>query len=109
MQDATVDYHRVGLISYPIDFMPNIGPVAALPGLFLGTNFCSGGFGHHPMAGQLIAEYIVDGQTSFDGGDFNPDRFADYDTENFLATQMSHEDMVEAHAAHAKGFVRKRH
>ena len=27
------------------------------------------------MAGQLVAEYIVDGQASFDGSDFDPDRF----------------------------------
>lgn len=109
MESATIDYHRVGLISYPIDFMPNIGSVAVLPGLFLGTNFCSGGFGHHPMAGQLIAELIVDGQTSFDGSDFDPDRFVDFDTEDYLAQRVTHHDMVEAHAEKTKGFVRKRH
>ena len=107
MQNATIDYHRVGLVSYPIDFMPNIGPVAALPGLFLGTNFCSGGFGHHPMAGKLIAEYIVDGQTSYDGADFDPDRFADFDTEEFLNRDVSHSEMVDAHAATGKVVIRK--
>jgi glycine/D-amino acid oxidase-like deaminating enzyme len=109
MEDASIDYHRVGLVSYPIDFMPNVGPVAALPGLFLGTNFCSGGFGHHPMAGQLIAEYIVDGQTSFDGSDFDPDRFKDFDTVSYLAQTVSHHEMVETCAERTTGFVRKRH
>ena len=109
MENASIDYHRVGLVSYPIDFMPNVGPVAALPGLFLGTNFCSGGFGHHPMAGQLIAEYIVDGQTSFDGSDFDPDRFKDFDTVSYLAQTVSHHEMVETCAERTRGFVRKRH
>ena len=45
VEDNRIDAHRVGLVSYPADFMPNIGPVEALPGLYLGTNFCSGGFG----------------------------------------------------------------
>ena len=109
MQDAEIDYHRVGLVSYPIDFLPNIGPVAALPGLFLGTNFCSGGFGHHPMAGRLLAEYILDGQTTFNGSEFDPDRFKDFDTRGYLAQDITHRDMVEAHAKTSKGFVRKKH
>ena len=109
MQNAEIAYHRVGLVSYPIDFLPNIGPIAALPGLFLGTNFCSGGFGHHPMAGQLIAEYIADGQTTFDGSDFAPDRFKDVDKQKYLEQDITHRDMVEAHATQTKGFVRKKH
>lgn len=109
MQNAQIDYHRVGLVSYPIDFLPNIGPVASLPGLFLGTNFCSGGFGHTPMAGLLIAEYILDGQTSFDGSDFAPDRFKDFDTTAYLTQTISHHDMIEAQAARSQGFVRKKH
>ena len=109
IQNAKIDYHRVGLVSYSIDFLPNIGPVAALPGLYLGTNFCSGGFGHTPMAGLLLAEYILDGQTTFDGSDFDPDRFKDFDTRGYLAQDITHHDMVEAHATQTKGFVRKKH
>ena len=41
--------HRIGLISLTADGQPNIGPLAALPGLYLGTNFCSGGFGYHAV------------------------------------------------------------
>ncbi len=109
MQGAEIDYHRVGLVSYPIDFLPNVGPVAALPGLFLGTNFCSGGFGHHPMAGRLLAEYILDGQTTFDGSDFDPDRFVDFDASGHLAQDITYYDMIEAHAKKSRGFVRKKH
>ena len=109
MHDAEIDYHRVGLVSYPIDFLPNIGPIAALPGLYLGTNFCSGGFGHTPMAGRLLAEYIIDGQTTFDGSDFAPDRFADFDTKTYLTQDITYNDMIETHAAQSRGFVRKKH
>ena len=109
MVDAEFDYHRVGLVSYPIDFVPNIGPVAALPGLYLGTNFCSGGFGHHPMAGLLLSEYIVDGQTRIDASIFSPDRFKDFNTQAYLAQKITHHAMVDAHTVRNKGVVRKRH
>ena len=109
IQNAGIADHRIGLVSYPIDFLPNIGPVDALPGLFLCTNFCSGGFGHHPMAGLLIAEYIVEGQTSFDGSDFAPDRFKDFDTRSYLNQNITHHQMVAAHAERTRGFVRKKH
>ena len=77
--------HRVGLISMTADSMPNVGPVARLPGLFLASNFNSGGFGHHAFAALLLKEFIVDGQTQLDAGEFSPDRFSDFDTESFLA------------------------
>lgn len=118
LRDIEFDYHRVGLVSYPIDFVPNIGPVAALPGLYLATHFCSGGFGYHPVAGLLIAEYIVDGQTRIDASDFSPDRFKTFDTESYLEQDITHHAMVDAHASRAhgwrstgipQGFVRKRH
>ena len=109
MKDAGFDYHRVGLISYPIDLVPNIGPVDALPGLYLGTNFCSGGFGYHPVAGLLLSEYIVDGQTQIDVSSFSPDRFKDFDTEAYLEQEISQREMIDTHAARNKEVVRKRH
>ena len=109
MDDAEFDYHRVGVVSYTIDFVPNIGPVAALPGLYLGTHFCSGGFGYHPVAGRLLAEYIIDGSTSIDASEFSPDRFRGFDTQGYLEKEVSHGAMVDAHAVKTTGFVRKRH
>jgi len=109
MDGAEFDHHRVGLVSYPIDFKPNIGPVAALPGLYLGTHFCSGGFGYHPVAGLLLAQHIVNGKTGFDASEFSPDRFNGMDTLEYLKQEVPYSDMVEAHAANTVGFVRKRH
>lgn len=104
-----IDAHRVGLISYPADFVPNIGPVEGLPGLLLGTNFCSGGFGWHPVAGLLLSEYILDGQTRIDADIFSPGRFKDFDTETFLEEDTTCHEMIAAHAARNQSVVRKRH
>ncbi len=109
MDHAEFDYHRVGLVSYPIDFVPNIGPVSALPGLFLGTHFCSGGFGYHPVAGRFLAEFIIDGRTSIDASEFSPDRFSDFDTPDYLNQDINFSAMIETHGAKTTGFVRKRH
>ncbi len=84
--------HRIGLISMTVDTLPNIGPVAALPGLFLGCNFNSGGFGYHAVAGLLLAEFIADGQTCIDVAEFSPDRFKDIDVEAFLATDLGYKE-----------------
>ena len=109
MQGAEFDYQRVGLVSYSIDFQPNIGPVSALPGLFLATNFHSGGFGHHPAAGLFLAEFIVDGQTRIDVARFSPDRFKEFDAEGYLAREITHREMVAAHTARLGLPVRKHH
>ena len=109
MQQTRIDYHRVGLVSYAIDFQPNVGPVAALPGLYLGTNFHSGGFGHHPAAGLSLAEFIVDGQTRIELAAFSPDRFADFDTQAYLQRDISHHEMEEYWATQSQRPVSKRH
>ena len=109
MQQTRIDYHRVGLVSYAIDFQPNVGPVAALPGLYLATNFHSGGFGHHPAAGLFLAEFIVDGQTRIDLAAFSPDRFADFDTQAYLHRDISHHEMEEYWAIQSQRPVSKHH
>ena len=84
--------HRVGLISMTADRLPNIGPVAALPGLFLGCNFNSGGFGYHAVAGLLLAEFIVEGQTRIDVTEFSPDRFKGMDVDAYLEADLGYKD-----------------
>ena len=87
--------HRIGLISMTADTLPNIGPVSALPGLYLGCNFNSGGFGYHAVAGLLLAEFIVDGQTRIDVAEFSPERYKDIDVDAFLATDLSYKDLPD--------------
>ena len=93
LQTVDFDYHRVGLVSYSVDFQPNIGPVEALPGLYLASNFNSGGFGYHPVAGLLLAEFIVDGKTRVDASEFSPDRFKDFDTRAYLEREITYGEM----------------
>ena len=90
MEGIELVEHRVGLISMTLDRLPNIGPVAALPGLLLGTNFNSGGFGYHAVAGLLLTEFILEGRTRIDVTEFSPDRFADVDTKAFLEEERTY-------------------
>lgn len=66
---------HVGLISFSADGEPILGPVAAVPGLYVGLAFHSGGFSYNPVAGQLLAEFVSEGRTSIDVSAFSPNRF----------------------------------
>ena len=90
---AEWDYHTVGLISLAYDVKPVIGPVPGVDGLFVGAHFHSGGFAYNPVSGLLIAEHVVDGETSIDSEMYSPARFGTVDTDAFLAAPMMHDDM----------------
>jgi len=92
MDGVELEQHRIGLISMTADTLPNIGPVASLPGLFLGCNFNSGGFGYHAVAGLLLSEFIVDGQTRIDVSEFSPDRFKGIDVDAYLAADVKYKE-----------------
>ena len=93
IEDAVWDYHTVGLISITRDATPVIGPVPGISGLFVGSNFHSGGFAYNPVAGQLIAEHVVDGETSIDSKRYLPERFKGFDTESYLQNNFTIEGM----------------
>ena len=93
------DYHTVGLISFAADVKPVIGPVPGVENLYVGTNFHSGGFAYNPVAGQLLAEYVVDGETSINVDIFSPNRFKGMDTEEFLSRSIRHDDISWQHHA----------
>jgi sarcosine oxidase subunit beta len=86
---------RVGLICFSMDGEPVLGPIARLPGLFIGAAFHSGGFAYNPVAGMLLAEFVVDGQTSIDVRAFSPDRFDPTATATYLATTLAQKDVVK--------------
>lgn len=79
---------HVGLITFASDGEPILGPIARLPGLFVGVAFHSGGFAYNPVAGMLLAEYIADGTTSIDVSAFSPDRFDPQEAAAYLATDV---------------------
>ena len=93
IEKAVWDYHTVGLISITRDATPVIGPIPGITGLFVGSNFHSGGFAYNPIAGQLIAEHVVDGETSIETKRYLPERFKGFDTKSYLQNSMTIEDM----------------
>ena len=93
LEGAEWDYHTVGLISLAYDVKPVIGPVPGVDGLFVGAHFHSGGFAYNPASGLLIAEHVVDGETSIDSEMYSPARFGSVDTDAFLTAPIMHDDM----------------
>jgi glycine/D-amino acid oxidase-like deaminating enzyme len=93
LEGAEWDYHTVGLVSLAYDVNPVIGPVPGVDGLYVGTNFHSGGFAYNPVSGLLLAEHMVDGGTRFDTTAYSPSRFDGFDTEAFLSEPIMHSAM----------------
>jgi len=85
---------KVGLIAFALDGEPILGPVAQLPGLYLGCAFHSGGFAYNPAAGLLLAEFVADGRTQIDVSAFSPDRFAPGEVAEYLTTTVAQEAAV---------------
>lgn len=85
---------KVGLIAFALDGEPILGPLAPLPGLYLGCAFHSGGFAYNPAAGLLLAEFVADGRTQIDVSAFSPDRFAPGEVADYLATTVAQEAAV---------------
>lgn len=83
---------KVGLITFSLDGEPILGPVAELPGFYVGVAFHSGGFAYNPVAGFLLAEFVADGRTSIDVSAFSPDRFTATDAESYLGTPLAQRD-----------------
>lgn len=79
---------EVGLICFSMDGEPVVGPVSAVPGLFVGTAFHSGGFSYNPAVGWLLAEWVHEGHPSLDLAAFSPDRFPAAASADYLATTV---------------------
>mgnify|MGYP000133969538 FL=1 len=93
IKDKKWDYHTVGLISVTADATPVIGPVPKLEGLYLCSNFHSGGFAYNPVAGLLVTEHILYGKTSIDSDTYLPSRFNDFETKSYLDKTHNLEDL----------------
>jgi dimethylglycine dehydrogenase len=78
----------IGLVCFSMDGEPILGPLAALPGLFVAGAFHSGGFSYNTAAGVLLAEMIVDGGASIDVSSFSPDRFDRQAAREYLAQRV---------------------
>jgi len=94
LKDAVWESEKVGLISFSMDGEPILGPVKAVPGLFVGLAFHSGGFSYNPAAGFLLAEYVSEGRTSIDVAAFSPDRYSKAMAAEHLGTTVAQKDAV---------------
>lgn len=65
-----------GLIDVMPDALPVVGPVAAIPGLYMATGFSGHGFGIGPGAGRLAAELVCGEKPCVDPSAFRLERFA---------------------------------
>ena len=88
LANTSWETEKVGLITFSMDGEPILGPVAKLPGFYIGTAFHSGGFAYNPVAGLLLAEFVVDGQPHIDVSPFSPDRFDSQNVDAYLATTV---------------------
>jgi glycine/D-amino acid oxidase-like deaminating enzyme len=94
LTEAAWEEERVGLLTFSMDGEPVLGPVAALPGLYLGVAFHSGGFAYNPVVGELLAELVLDGRTRLNIDAFSPDRFPTVDVEAYLAATVTQRNLV---------------
>jgi len=79
LEQAEVNPHRAwaGLYEMTPDHHPVLGPVAAIPGLYLANGFSGHGIMHSPATGRILADLILKGTTDLiDAEPLNIDRFA---------------------------------
>jgi sarcosine oxidase subunit beta len=79
LEHAEVNPHRAwaGLYEMTPDHHPVLGPVAAIPGLYLANGFSGHGIMHSPATGRILADLILKGTTDLiDAEPLNIDRFA---------------------------------
>ncbi len=77
-----------------MDGEPILGPVEKFPGLHMAVAFHSGGFAYNPVAGFLMAQYVMDGRTSIDVSTFSPNRFDPLAVDAHLATTVAQKNAL---------------
>jgi glycine/D-amino acid oxidase-like deaminating enzyme len=76
LRDATVREHRGGLFTMTSDGHFLAGPVEGVRGFWALTGCNGSGFSFAPALGQVMAEWIVDGEPSIDLTEFAPARMS---------------------------------
>jgi sarcosine oxidase subunit beta len=64
LEEATVEHAWVGLYEMTPDRHPIIGQAPGVAGFYLANGFSGHGFQHAPVVGKLLAELIVEGETT---------------------------------------------
>lgn len=78
-----------------MDGEPIVGPVKALPGLFIAVGFHSGGFAYNPGVGEFLSEYVMHGKTrTLDIDSWSPDRFDPTVVREYTGRRISQRDVA---------------
>lgn len=64
-----------GFRPYTPDGMPLLGPVKTLGGFYMAAGHEGDGIALSPITGKLVAEQIVNGESSYNIDAFSPNRF----------------------------------
>ncbi|HZQ05524.1 MAG TPA: FAD-dependent oxidoreductase [Anaerolineae bacterium] len=88
LRDTTIQEHRGGLFTMTQDGHFLAGPMPGVRGLWALTGCNGSGFSFSPALGQVMAEWIAEGQPSIDLVEFSPSRFAN--------RQLSDEELTAA-------------
>ncbi len=75
LRNASVIRAFTGFTMWTEDYLPIIGPVKAVRGLYIASAFCGLGFGVGPAVGELMAELVMHGKTSLPIDAFSLNRF----------------------------------
>lgn len=77
LRDVKVVESWAGLIDVLPDGIPVLDAPSEVPGLLVATGFCGHGFAMGPIVGQLMRQWLLDGQPGLDLHAFRLRRFAD--------------------------------
>ncbi len=76
LDDAQIRHGYVGVRTLTPDHHPILGPVPAVPGLFLACGSSGHGIMHSPAVGLLLSEWVLQGSPqSWDASELTIDRF----------------------------------
>ena len=76
LRAPSIAEHRGGLFTMTPDGSFLVGPAPGVGGLWVATGCNGSGFSFSPALGELLAEWIVEGESSIDLSDFDPRRFS---------------------------------
>ncbi|SDH95244.1 NAD(P)/FAD-dependent oxidoreductase [Pseudomonas panipatensis] len=77
LRDVRVVESWAGMIDVLPDGIPVLDAPSEVPGLLLASGFCGHGFALGPIVGQLMSQWLLDGQPGMDLRAFRLRRFAD--------------------------------
>jgi 4-methylaminobutanoate oxidase (formaldehyde-forming) len=85
LREFTVRDHRGGLPTMTADGEHVVGPVGGVKGFFVAGGCCVGGLSISPVLGEVLAQWIVEGEPPVDLTPLAPQRFgAEYELEEKL-------------------------